>query len=558
MRLILQVFYSLLSATILSLAIPNEFLSFGSPLLGFIALIPLYLAISKSHSYKEASILNAIHVTFVHLLSSFWLSNFKDFAIFTLGASALGTGVIGAFFGWMLFFPYSTSGVQKKQFIFPHFINLPSVKILYFACTWTIWEWTKSNGFLGYPWGTLSMTAYKAQCLIQIADITGAIGISFLMALFSALIGEGLNLLNEVSEPSFNKYFPRTVSDSKFSFIDYRNSAFLCLTLLSISLIYGLFKYSAEDKPVNYLDTIIVQQNTDPWKENEEYASILISEKLTQNKIADFQEKKSDKESKPDLIIWSEAVLRLPFPKARDFYLSVPKQFPLIDFIKQTNCPFIIGAPYTIDRLNRFYGNAAVFLDSDGNFKDSYCKMHLVPFAEVIPGLEFEFVRKLMNTLVGFSNGWRAGDKVTLFEVSTNNGQSEKIVFSTPICFEDAFPDVCRSFSKAGCQLFVNLTDDSWSLTKSAEYQHFVIAAMRSIEFRKTMIRCTNSGYTAVIDSKGRVIADLPLFEQDSLRCKVPVFNKKVTVFEIFGFWLVWVSMIFCVFAIEKSFSREK
>mgnify|MGYP003437527642 CR=1 FL=1 len=109
----LQVFCSLFSGVILSLAIPNEFLKFGSPLLGIFALVPLYYAIRQTKSYKTAFWLFWIHGAITHLISSFWLAYFKDFAIFTLGASAIAYFVAGFAFGLVFHVPFS----QKKQYL---------------------------------------------------------------------------------------------------------------------------------------------------------------------------------------------------------------------------------------------------------------------------------------------------------------------------------------------------------------------------------------------------------------------------------------------------------
>lgn len=112
MRRILQVFYVIFSATLLALAIPNELYHFGSPLLGFIALIPFYFAYNNFESYKEAFFLSALHGLITHLLSSFWLAYFKEYAALTLGASAIGTGLIHGLVGWFYFF---LTQKQKKH-----------------------------------------------------------------------------------------------------------------------------------------------------------------------------------------------------------------------------------------------------------------------------------------------------------------------------------------------------------------------------------------------------------------------------------------------------------
>ena len=183
MRRILQVFYVIFSATLLALAIPNELYHFGSPLLGFIALIPFYFAYNNFESYKEAFLLSALHGLITHLLSSFWLAYFKEYAALTLGASAIGTGLIHGLVGWFYFLPYAktkkTSTLRYNQKNY----NI-SFKIIWFVFIYVLWEWVKSCGFLGYPWGTVSSSMYKFKILTQIADITGTYGITFICALF--------------------------------------------------------------------------------------------------------------------------------------------------------------------------------------------------------------------------------------------------------------------------------------------------------------------------------------------------------------------------------------
>ena len=106
----LQVFRVIFSAILVSLAIPNEFFLLGCPYITLVSLIPLYIAIAECRSYRSAFRLGALHTFSVHLFSSFWLAFFKDFAIFTLGASALGTGLIGGILGRMLYVPYARYG----------------------------------------------------------------------------------------------------------------------------------------------------------------------------------------------------------------------------------------------------------------------------------------------------------------------------------------------------------------------------------------------------------------------------------------------------------------
>ena len=169
--LVLMVF----SAVMLSLGIPNEFFKLGSVLFGLFSMIPLYLAIREAPGNRRAGFLTGGMFFLVHVMSSFWLAYFKDFAIFTLGASALAYFFLGIPVGWAL----------RHSFRFPS-----TWRPFLFAAVWMLWEWVKSIGFLAYPWGTLVMTSRELVPLIQIADLVGTWGIGFLFCLFSATIGE--------------------------------------------------------------------------------------------------------------------------------------------------------------------------------------------------------------------------------------------------------------------------------------------------------------------------------------------------------------------------------
>ena len=87
----------------LSAAIPNEFYLFGCPVYTLAAFIPLYLVFNKIKDFKLAFTAFFIQTLTTHLISSFWLAYFKDFAVFTLGASAFGTACIGGGFGLFFF-----------------------------------------------------------------------------------------------------------------------------------------------------------------------------------------------------------------------------------------------------------------------------------------------------------------------------------------------------------------------------------------------------------------------------------------------------------------------
>lgn len=560
MNRFLQVFCILFSALILSLGLPNELLTFGSPVFGLISLVPFYLAYRSIKSYTGGAALFALHAFTVHMISSYWLAFFKDFAAFTLGASALGTGTIGFCAGLLFYLPFSRKqkgdlledfSTQKKSVTSP-------IRVIWFATVYIIYEWLKSCGFIGYPWGVLSGTMFRWKVFSQIADITGTYGISFCTALFAALAGEGIFLFYEL--PRHEK--------SERSAGQYARLSLAVLALFVLIFAYGTSRLLKPAKPEKTINAILVQQNADPWKQDTDNNTILVSQRLTKEKI---QEAKAEGKE-IDLIIWSEGCLKYSYPIAENHYKNYPLEKSVADFIQECRIPFILGGTYIRGNPGpgRKLFNAALLFDKNGEFRGFYGKNHLVPMAESIPFSEFKPVADFLKKVIHISAGFTPGDQYTFFEIPARKAEGSLLPetavislkdslaaqrqkeeeqpyvrISTPICFDDSFPDICRPLVRHGSETFINITDDSWSRTKSAEMQHFVIASFRTIEYRTSMARSCNSGYSVVLDSKGNIICDLPLFQETATIASIPVYKPESTIYLRLGNWLPHSAVLF-------------
>ena len=601
MTLILQVFYSIFSGVMLSAAIPNEIYKFGEPVLTFFALIPFYITIRYlCKNYRQAFWCTFIQVITTHLISSFWLAYFKDFAIFTLGASALGTALIGACMGILFYLPYSRNTGLKtcnKKWdnrtycelnnfsLQKPFYEHTSFRVFYFAVVYTFWEWVKSSGFLGYPWGTISSAMYRFNTFTQIAAITGTYGITFLTILFNAILAEGAILFMQSQ-----KIQGCDIQIKRDFFFELKNSAAVFVILFALSLFYGSYQISLKRTPIKTLTTIMVQQNQNPWSTNNDDETILKSEELTQKQI-DILEKE---DKKPQLIVWSEGSLLKAMPDGYGHYKKNPKEKSLVSFIKECGAPLLTGGPLFVwndDGESGKYYNGAHIFDEEGNYRGAYAKLHLVPFAESIPGIDNPKIKALMLKVVGISAGWHKGRKLTYFDIpcsyydgydksdkpfesaietiNIQMSQSQQkelakegptVRICTPICFDDSFTDVIRPLFLNGAELFINITDDSWSLKDSSEIQHFVVASYRTIEYRTTMIRSANAGYSVVINPTGKIIADEPLFTDYSLNFDVPIYQRVLTTYAVFGNWLPYLCIIISFFTAVfmcKSFVKS-
>jgi apolipoprotein N-acyltransferase len=175
----------------------------------------------------------------------------------------------------------------------------------------------------------------------------------------------------------------------------------------------------------------------------------------------------------------------------------------------------------------------AKLITPDGALSMRYHKKRLVPFGEYVPlepllTLGGLFSGKLVNRVGRFT----PGEDYVL-------GSVDRASLGTSICYEVIFPEHSRSFVARGADLLVNITNDGWYGTTSAPYQHFAMARMRAIETGKYLVRAANTGISAVVDPRGRVVARTGLFEQRVLVHDVPI-STELTLYARVGDVFAW------------------
>ncbi|MBX3406663.1 MAG: apolipoprotein N-acyltransferase [Phycisphaeraceae bacterium] len=193
----------------------------------------------------------------------------------------------------------------------------------------------------------------------------------------------------------------------------------------------------------------------------------------------------------------------------------------------ETGVPMIVGAiamPGAEFRENnghtRLEGprhNSAFLLDG-GRVRDSrYDKVDLTPFGEVIPyvwrwpGLQ----EKLLNIgAAGMAFDLVPGTEPVLLPMPTRAGGDTPagiVQIATPICFEVTRPSLCRWLCYAAgtrrAGVIVNLSNDGWfGPFQSGKEQHLLAARWRCVELGLCMARAVNTGVSAAIDHRGRVL----------------------------------------------------
>ena len=485
------------SALLLALALPNDLFPFGSPLFGVACLAPLLVAVYHSRSYGQAAWLGALFGTCSSVLSNFWLLFFQSFSVWTLG------GVTLAYLGYhALLAPILRYAAGAPCAWRPFAV----------AAVWALYEYLKSSGYLGYPWGLVAYPVHAITPLVQFVEITGVWGLCLLMAMVNGVAAEWLDLLLQRSRP-----VPAQL---------WRGSAAVAL-LAAAALGYGAAALQREIPAAGSADLVLVQHNANPWLSGDDEGTMRTLAALTAEGIA------ADP-AVPDLVVWSETAVRywMVAPQDPDTVPMAPAGLPRL------HVPLLTGVPWVVTQDPFAAMNAAMLVAPDGAVLDHYGKQHLVPFAESVPFWELPAIRHFFSNVIGLHAVWVPGSAATIFSLPLRNGGVVR--FATPICFEDAFPDLNRRFIRAGADLLVNLTNDAWSQTVSAETQHFVAAKLRAVENRRVLIRATNGGVTAAIDPWGRVIGEVaPLFTATSLRLQVPVYRPSAeTPYTRFGDYL--------------------
>ncbi|MBN1378978.1 MAG: apolipoprotein N-acyltransferase [Gammaproteobacteria bacterium] len=168
------------------------------------------------------------------------------------------------------------------------------------------------------------------------------------------------------------------------------------------------------------------------------------------------------------------------------------------------------------------YGNRAV-----------YRKQRLVPFGEYMPLRSLlEFARYYVNIPMSDIAAAKLPGRVNLVGYPVALG----------ICYESAYPQVYRE-QLPDSVFMVNVSNDAWFGDSLAPHQHLEIARMRALEAARFMLRATNSGISAVIDSNGLVVARSSQFEEAVVLSEIEPL-KGETLFIRFGNWLV---LIVCI-----------
>ncbi|HAK60261.1 MAG TPA: apolipoprotein N-acyltransferase [Nitrospiraceae bacterium] len=451
------------------------FPSFNVHYLSWIALVPLFFALNWQ-TVKSGFALGAITGLVLFGGTVFWVTNsIHHFGGLQLLPASLVTLLLCVY---LALYPaiFGAAIVHLKR-------NHPSLLFLSAPALWTALELARTYIFSGFPWALLGYSQAPALPVIQIADITGVYGISFLIVLVNTAAAE--------------------------FFMDRKKFAGLIAAALalSITLGYGFPKLHGPEGSET-LTVSVIQGNIEQDKKwDPEYRAAVIATYSRLTRAALRQ--------KPDLVIWPETAT--PFYFGGGGRTDSALTADLKEFVKRNRTPLLFGSPtYDVQpgRVIRLY-NSAFLLSAGGTIDAEYNKIHLVPFGEYVPlkGALF-FVEKLVQAIGDF----RPGKQFTVMPVRSVEGRSTGGAgMSTVICYEIIFPNLVRTFVDRGARIMTTITNDAWFGRTPAPYQHFSMAVFRAVENRVPVARAANTGVSGFIDAAGRVLAKTDIFTEAQL-----------------------------------------
>lgn len=351
-------------------------------------------------------------------------------------------------------------------------------------------EVVKGSLLGGFPWLNLSHTQYKFPAAIQIAELGGEYLVSFVIIYFNiALAG--------------------------FITRRQKNPAAIAVITLAACFSYGFIAMHRHYDVQHTVRTRILQPDYkqsdkwDPFKDFEIFYKV--NEMVRASSPASY-----------DLLVLPESVY--PHFMSEDF-----SGYQLLSVISDTTPVIAGGIRYDQDKKGKSQYFNSVFMFDKGQVS-TYDKRHLVPFGEYFPlggifkPIDYYFFKG--------AEDFSAGSEPTVFK-------SGLFTAAPLVCYESAYSRLVQPQIDNGADMITVVTNDSWFGKTQGSYQHVAEEVLRSVEFRRSVVRAAQTGVSACIEPTGQIQAELGAGKAGYLDCRVRTLNVK-TLYASAGYiWLI-------------------
>ena len=329
-----------------------------------------------------------------------------------------------------------------------------------FPFVWTASEWLIAHqGAVRFPWLGLGTSLTGYVTLVQIADVVGARGVTFLLAMANAALGVAWT----------RRKHPR------------RSARLFVPVLLGVLAAYVYGTVRAEVVAMRSAGTVAAVQSNVSYRAEPSPAA---RESSLRHMVA-LSERGAFR-SDAGLLVWPESAVLGYFHATPDASRAIA------ELAGRLGKPVLVGGedrePLPGRGVTRF--NAAFLFDTGGHGGGPrvYRKRRLVPLVERMP-----LVGRLRTRVAAF----QAGNAAPVFEAASAR-------FGVLICFEAAFEELAREYRRRGAELVVNITNDAWIVGTLGVEQHLAHIVMRAIENRIGAVRVANAGVSVFVDPVGR------------------------------------------------------
>ena len=346
------------------------------------------------------------------------------------------------------------------------------------ACAWTGIEWARSQSIFSFSWGEIGASQVDGFPA-RLAALGSVYLISFLMLLLTGMCVQGL----------LDRTTPRWFIAAVVGF------ALLCLgagwwqTIRTESR----WQHAAQSQVFALVQPcsqrgLTPQALVTPMTNDEFTTRVTTLLDLSRQSLHGVARAPG---SAPPIVVWSETALPCP-----------PVELPDVgNFILQTHCSLLAGAPYFAPASGNPYNSAYLFAP-DGRNIDRYDKIHLVPFGEFVP------LRKLVQRFY----------TVREDDILPGPGWRPLRIGAQPagvgICFESSISAVARSYADQGAHYLIYITNDAWFWQTPAVRQHFNHARFRALETGLPVVRVAGTGISGFIAPDGHTISEIPVYRQ--------------------------------------------
>jgi apolipoprotein N-acyltransferase len=364
------------------------------------------------------------------------------------------------------------------------------------GAAWAAVEWFRGIWPLGgWSWLGLGATQHNNRLLVPLLSVVGAVGLGFVLAAINTLL---LAAAIRIRRPAR-------------ALVPVGMAAGLAMAPVAIPL------PEPDGPPV---DVAVIQGNVPV--EIGTRSRIIRDDIVARNHARLHVELGADP---PDLAVWPENALDRDPTRDPALGLAVEASIGAVGVYT------LVGA-ITETEDGRLL-NENLLYTPNAEVVDRYAKNHLLPFGEFVPA------RRLLDWIPDVR---RVRDDLT---PGTLPGRMRipSGEFATIICFENAFPDLIRSYVTGDTGFLVVSTNNSTFGFSAAPEQHVVLSELRAVESGRWVVHGALSGISAMISPRGDVSQRTDLFRPAILRAEIPR-AAGTTPYDVVGGWLPAVFLL--------------